>query len=60
MPKGWLIEMSGMPEICLDNLNIIKCLNEGPVGMRWEDEKQSNIFSKLLTESIARTNELYR
>ena len=59
MPKGWSIEMSGMPEICLDCLNITKCLNEGPVGMRWEDENQANIFSHLLTEAIDKTNEIY-
>lgn len=60
MPKGWSIEMSGMPSICLDNLNIMKSLNDGPVGMRWEDEKQADLFSGLLTDAIDRTNEIYR
>jgi len=60
MPKGWSIEMSGMPSICLDNLNIMKSLNDGPIGMRWEDEKQANVFSSLLTEAIARTSGISR
>jgi len=59
MPKGWSIEMSGMPSICLDNLNIMKSLNDGPVGMRWEDEEQASVFSGLLAETMARTNEIY-
>ncbi len=60
MPKGWSIEMSGMPEICLDCLSIIKKLNEGSLVARWEDEDQANIFSSLLTEAIVKTNEIYR
>ena len=60
MPKGWSIEMSRMPSICLDNLNIMKSLNDGPVGMRWEDEEQANIFSGLLADAIDRTNEVHR
>ncbi len=60
MPKGWSIEMSGMPGICFDCLNIVKALNEGPISMRWEDEKQANQFTDLLTEAIRRTNEIYR
>lgn len=60
MPKGWSIEMSGMPNICLDNLHIMKSLNEGPVGMRWADEKQADLFSRLLTEAIKKTDNIYR
>jgi hypothetical protein len=60
MPKGWSIEMSGMPGICIDCLKIMKSLNEGPISTRWEDENQANIFSSLLTKAISRTNEIYR
>lgn len=60
MPKGWSIEMSDMPSICLDTLNIMKSLNDGPVGNRWEDEMQAKLFSGLLMDAIARTNEIYR
>lgn len=60
MPKGWSIEMSGMPGICLDNLNIMKSLNDGPVSMRWEDEEQAKVFSRSLSEAMAVTNEVYR
>jgi len=60
MPKGWSIEMTGMPSICLDNLNIIKSLNDGPAGKRWENEKHESVFSRLLAEAIGRTNKNYR
>lgn len=60
MPKGWFVELSGMPNICLDNLNIMRSINEGPVGMRWEDERQARVFSQLLAEAMARTSEINR
>jgi len=59
MPKGWSIEVSEMPGICIDCLNIIKSLNEGPICMRWEDESQLKTFSTLLIKAIEYTNEIY-
>lgn len=52
--------MTEMPSICLDNLNIIKSLNDGPAGKRWENEVQASVFSSLLAEAMGRTNENYR
>lgn len=59
MPKGWSIEMSGMPAIFMDCLNIIKNLSEGPISMRWEDENQSQVFAGLLKSAIEKTNAIY-
>jgi len=59
MPKGWSIEMSGMPKICCDCLNIVKKLGEGPINVRWETDKQAILFTNLLTKAINKTNEIY-
>lgn len=55
MPKGWSIEMSGMPNIFNDCLNVIKALSEGPISMRWEDEDQKTIFSNKLNHAFKAT-----
>lgn len=59
IPKGWSIEMSGMPDICKDCLNIIKKLIDGPINQRWENDEQANQFSDLLTSAINKTNEIF-
>ena len=51
MPTGWSIDMSGMPVICKDCLNIIDELDEAVLCMRWEDENQMNRFRKNLARA---------
>jgi hypothetical protein len=58
MPKGWAIEMSGMPAICLDCLLIIQELNNGFVRTRWESEEQHTKFEELLDRAIKETKQL--
>lgn len=48
MPRGWSIEMSGMPSICLDCLNVVAELDREALCVRWEDEAQMNTFRKFL------------
>jgi hypothetical protein len=58
MPKGWSIEMSGMPKIFNDCLNVIKALGEGPVSKRWEDENQKNVFLNKLSHAFESTTKI--
>jgi hypothetical protein len=56
MPKGWSIELSGIPDIFLDCLDIIKALgNANP--SRWEDDLQYRIFNSNIEEAMSKTNE---
>jgi hypothetical protein len=59
MPKGWSIELSGMPNICLDCLDIIKELNSGFVNSRCYSQVQLVEFEALLSIAIATTKELH-
>ena len=59
MPKGWSIEVSGMPRLCSDCLNVIKQLSEGSICGRWETETQSDEFKKLLEVVIEKTKKTY-
>lgn len=48
MPKGWSIELSGMPNVFNDCLNIIETLGNSATGTRWHDTEQSNTFNNLM------------
>lgn len=48
MPKGWSIELSGMPRICLDCLDIIEELDTNSLCMRWDDDSQRERFGVAL------------
>jgi hypothetical protein len=52
MPMGWSIEMSGMPSICKDSLDIIKELEENFLCFRWADEEQREHFNNFLEQAI--------
>jgi hypothetical protein len=49
MPKGWSIELAGLPEICIDALRLIEDLAANALSYRWEDEDQAARFSELLS-----------
>jgi hypothetical protein len=51
MPKGWSIELAGLPQTCLESLNVIAALSNGPIQMRWEDEAQKVRFASVLDET---------
>lgn len=50
MPKGWSIEVSGLPSICLDCLAIIDDLDVHALPVRWETEDQRMRARILLDE----------
>jgi len=50
MPKGWSIELMGLPDICLDALQLVKQLAQGPMSMRWYDDTTARRFHVLLGE----------
>ena len=52
MPKGWSIELAGLPGICIDSLNVIAAIAQGPIQMRWDDDSQAARFSGVLAECI--------
>lgn len=54
MPMGWSIEMSGMPSICNDCLDIIRELEENFLCIRWVDDEQRRHFTNNL--ELAREN----
>ncbi|MCP5265332.1 MAG: hypothetical protein H6934_04440 [Burkholderiaceae bacterium] len=51
MPKGWSIELSGMPGIFQDCLGIVSELGQANVA-RWEDEVQFESFRRLVEKAI--------
>ena len=50
MPKGWSIELSGIPEIFQDCLDIVLELGEANV-VRWESEAQFELFKSLVKQA---------
>lgn len=50
MPKGWSIELSGMPAICLDCLGIIDQLDQNSPCMRWESDDQQQAFRQIIQQ----------
>lgn len=48
MPRGWSIELSGMPYICGDCLDVVAQLGEHSLCIRWEGEDQCQSFIELL------------
>jgi len=45
MPKAWSIELAGLPEICLDSLEVVRALAQGPIRTRWESDAQAERFA---------------
>jgi hypothetical protein len=50
MPQGWSIELSGMPQICRDCLDVIAQLGEYSLCTRWESDEQRGAFVELLEQ----------
>jgi len=58
MPKGWSIEISGMPRICIDCLDVVVELDENTLHRRWEDENQRTRFRMFVTSCLSKLNQL--
>jgi hypothetical protein len=50
MPKVWSIEISGMPAICLDCLEVAAHIGKHSLHKRWESEEQQQSFEKALSQ----------
>lgn len=50
LPKGWSIEVSGFPSICLDCLDVVKELNDNSLCYRWQSEEQHQLFVECLSK----------
>ncbi|MET0330243.1 MAG: hypothetical protein ABW154_02325 [Dyella sp.] len=50
IPKGWSIEISGMPAICLDCLEVVANVGKHSLHKRWESEEQQQSFEKALSQ----------
>lgn len=59
MPKGWSIEVTGLPDMCVDCLVIIEKLSEGSISGRWKNKTQSKNFNRLLKSTIRKTKKIY-
>ncbi len=57
MPKGWSLEVSGLPEICKDCLDVINELDEHTLRWRWHDDQQSS-FRSLLNSCLEKLKQL--
>jgi hypothetical protein len=52
MPKGWSLELSGLPTICKDCLDVIHELDEHTLRVRWQNDTQEASFSTLLNSCL--------
>lgn len=48
MPKGWSVELTGMPTICADCLDVIASIDQSSLRMRWDDQEQHDAFCEML------------
>lgn len=54
MPKGWSVEVSGLPGICLDCIGIVRDLNERALPIRWNSDAQREEAGALLEQCYAK------
>ena len=52
MPKGWTLEISGLPDMCKDCLDVINELDNHTLHMQWQDDFQSSSFRTLLNSCL--------
>jgi hypothetical protein len=52
-PKGWLLEVSGLPHICLDCLSVIHFLESQSGNILWHNHILHERASKALTAAIS-------
>jgi hypothetical protein len=54
MPKGWSVELSGMPGICLDCIDIVRDINAKALPVRWNSDAQGEEAGVLLDQCHAK------
>jgi hypothetical protein len=52
MPKGWSLEVSGLPNMCKDCLDVINELDEHTLHIRWHNNAQEASFRTLLISCL--------
>ena len=52
MPKGWSLEVSGLPNMCKDCLDVINELDEHTLNIRWHNDTQESSFRTLLISCL--------
>jgi hypothetical protein len=52
MPKGWSLEVSGLPAMCKDCLDVINELDEHTLHVRWQNDSQESSFRTLLNSCL--------
>jgi hypothetical protein len=52
MPKGWSLEVSGLPAMCKDCLDVISELDEHTLRERWHNDSQESSFRTLLNSCL--------
>lgn len=59
MPQGWSIELSGMPAICIDCLDIVSHVREHSLRTRWESDEQLQSFVEVLGQCQSKLSALH-
>jgi hypothetical protein len=59
MPQGWSIELSGMPQICCDCLEVVAQLGEYGLCTRWESDEQREAFAEVLEQCQTKLSALH-
>ena len=52
MPKGWSLEVSGLPAMCKDCLDVINELDQHTLHVRWHNDYQELLFRTLLDSCL--------
>ena len=60
IPKGWSLEVSGLPIICMDCIQIIRFLGWSSGNFIWRDENQKNKCNDLLNRIQDNLNFVYQ
>lgn len=58
MPKGWSVELGGMPGICIDCLDVADQIAKNSLCNRWESDHQKNSFEETLGQCQSKLHAL--
>lgn len=61
-PKGWSLELAGLPQICLDALAVVSSLGWETTNIHWHDDEplaQSKAAHEKLCATLTRLSALY-
>jgi hypothetical protein len=58
MPKGWSLQVSGLPNMCKDCLDIVYELDQHTLNVRWQDDFQRSSFRTLLNSCLEKIKRL--